>query len=90
MTVTYVAGDGAVFKTEQAALDYDQDLARDTRLQDEATRFLDLQEWPAEEKSAKRERSKAERWIHAWLSYDARQRPERYAEQAPIPIDPLR
>lgn len=78
----YMADDGTVFTSEQECARYEQDLERDKMLYADAARFLDLQEWPEDEKSKKRERSKAERWIHAWLAYDARQRPERYGSEA--------
>jgi len=70
--------DGSVFESEQECCRYEQDLARDVALRAEASRFLDLQEWPGDEKSQKRERSKWEKAIYAWLAHDARQRPGRY------------
>lgn len=72
--------EGALFKDEFECTRYEQDLERDRQLQAEAAKFLDMKDWPEDPKAAKRERTKWENAIHAWLAYDARQRPERYEE----------
>ena len=76
----YLADDNSVFNSEQECLQYEQDCQRDAVLDEQLKHFLSLQEWEGTEASVKRERTKASNWITKWLRYDARQRPERYAD----------
>ena len=69
---------GAFFDDKNAAELFEKTMSVQDQLRAEAKRYLDLKEWPKEEKSARRERTKAETWIHGWLNYDLRERPERY------------
>jgi len=74
----YMTEDDKVFPTEVEAFDHQRVLKGGNRVRAEVARQLDLRPWPENETSAKRERTKAEYWIHWWLDIDVRNRPERY------------
>ncbi len=85
--------DGAIFTDPDECRRYELIAGQQAEVEAEVDRYLKLKNWPEDEKSAAREKTKAKNHIMGWLNHDMRQNGWRYGikydEPTPKPsIDP--